>query len=131
MRKNEQKVRHHFVKMRMNDEEFQALHKLWKGTTERNLSNYLRKVVLCKPVIVKYRNASADDFLSSMLQLKKDLHQVSSNFNQAVKRLSVLEQIPEFKTWLILNESLQRNVATNIEEIRLRIAQLYDEWLLR
>ena len=131
MRKREQEVRHHFVKMRMNDEEFQQLYRLWKVTTERSLSNYLRKVVLQKPVTVKYRNASADDFLSSMLQLKKDLTIVGNNFNQAVKRLSILEQIPEFKTWLILNESLQRAVAANIEEIKLRIAQLYDEWLLR
>ena len=91
MRKREQEVRHHFVKMRMNDEEIQQLYQLWKVTTERSLSNYLRKVVLQKPVVVKYRNASADDFLTIMLQLKKDLTSVGDHFNQAVKRLSVLE----------------------------------------
>ena len=131
MRKKEGEVRHHFVKMRMNNKEYQQLSRLWKGTTERSLSNYLRKVVLQKPVTIRYRNASADDFLSSMVQLKKDLNNVGNNFNGAVKRLGVLEQIPEFKTWLILNESLQRTVAANIEEINLRIAQLYDQWLLR
>ena len=124
-------TRRRFVKMRMTDAEYEQLEKLWKGTTEKYISNYLRKVSLQKPVMVTYRNASADDFLSSMLQLKKDLHAIGGNFNQAVKRLGVLEQIPEFRTWLILNESLQRAVAANIEEIKLRIAQLYDEWLLR
>ncbi len=124
-------VRTRFVKTRMNEIEYQQLEALWKETTERYLSNYLRKVVLQKPVIVKYRNASADDFLSSMLQLKKDLTQISNNFNGAVKKLHVLDKIPEFKTWLILNESLQRDVVANIELIKLKIAQLYNEWLLR
>ena len=124
-------TRKRFVKMRMTDAEYEQLEKLWKGTTEKYISNYLRKVSLQKPVMVTFRNASADDFLSSMLQLKKDLHAIGGNFNQAVKRLGVLEQIPEFRTWLILNESLQRAVAANIEEIKSRIAQLYDEWLLR
>ena len=124
-------VRRRFVKMRMSEEKYRQLEKMWKQTTEKYISNYLRKVTLQKPVIVTYRNATADDFLSSMLQLKKDLHNIGNNFNQAVKRLSILEQIPEFRTWLILNESLQRAVAANIEEIKSRIAQLYDEWLLR
>ena len=124
-------ARKRFVKMRMSDSEFEQLEKMMKRTTERYVSNYLRKVALQKPVIVTYRNASADDFLTSMIQLKKDLNTIGGNFNQAVKRLSVLEQIPEFKTWLILNESLQRAVAANVEEIKLRIAQLYDQWLLR
>ncbi len=125
------KVRSRFVKTRMNDIEYQQLEKSWKETTERHLSNYLRKVILQKPVIVRYRNESADDFLSSMLQLKKDLNDISNNFNQAVKKLHVLEKIPEFRTWLILNESLQRDVATNIQYIKDRIAQLYNEWLLK
>jgi hypothetical protein len=117
--------------MRMNDSEYGQLEKLWKQTTERHLSNYLRKVCLQKPVTVKYRNESADDFLSSMLQLKKDLNGISNNFNQAVKKLHILEKIPEFRTWLILNESLQRAVTTNIEEIKNRLAELYNEWLLK
>ncbi len=115
----------------MNDIEYEQLEKLWKETTERHLSNYLRKVILQKPVVVRYRNESADDFLSSMLQLKKDLNGVSNNFNQAVKKLHILDKIPEFKTWLILNESLQRDVVANIQYIKEKIAQLYNEWLLK
>lgn len=124
-------VRTRFVKMRMNEIEYQQLEALWKETTERHLSNYLRKVILQKPVVVRYRNASADDFLSSMLQLKKDLTVISNNFNAAVKKLHILDKIPEFKTWLILNESLQRDVAANIGFIKAKISELYNEWLLR
>ncbi|TKK64859.1 plasmid mobilization relaxosome protein MobC [Ilyomonas limi] len=131
MEKKIKTVRTKFVKMRMNDSEYEHLEKLWKNTTHRHLSTYLRKICLQQPVIVKYRNQSADDFLSSMLQLKKDLNGISNNFNQAVKKLHILEKIPEFRTWLILNESLQRAVNANVEEIKFRIAQLYDEWLLK
>ena len=131
MMKKGMKVRSRFVKTRMNDIEYEQLEKLWKETTERHLSNYRRKVILQKPVVVRYRNESADDFLSSMLQLKKDLNGVSNNFNQAVKKLHILDKIPEFKIWLILNESLQRDVAANIRYIKEKIAQLYNEWLLK
>jgi hypothetical protein len=131
MRKQEMEVRDRFIKMRMNDVEYKQLEKLWKQTTERHLSNYLRKVCLQKPVIVKYRNQSADDFLSGMLQLKKDLNSIGNNFNMAVRKLHILEKIPEFRTWLLLNESLQRDIASNIEQIKSCMIELYNEWLLK
>ena len=78
----------------MNDQELESLTTLFKTTTERALSNYLRKVVLQKPVTVKYRNESADEFLKEMLQLKKELNAIGNNFNQAVHKLHILEKIP-------------------------------------
>lgn len=131
MKKQAVEVRSRFIKMRMNGREYAQLEQHWKQTTERYLSNYLRKVCLQKPVIVQYRNASADDVLSAMLQLKKDLHCIGSNFHEAVQRLHLLEKIPEFRTWLLLNESLQRDVAHNIEQIKCHMTELYEQWLLK
>lgn len=63
MKKKENDVRKKMVVVRMNGGEFEQLEKLCKQTTERSVSSYLREVALKKPVIVKYRNQSADDFL--------------------------------------------------------------------
>jgi len=115
--------------MRMNDDELNQLQKLQQQTTEKDISNYLRKVSLQKPVIVKYRNQSADDFLRDMLQLKKELNAIGNNFNQAVKKLHILDKIPEFRSWLHSNLSLQQSLVTKIEEIKLRMNQLYEQWL--
>ena len=45
------------------------------------------KLCLQKPVTVKYRNQSADDFLQAMLELKKELSAIGNNYNQAVHKI--------------------------------------------
>jgi hypothetical protein len=81
MKKSEKELRKHFVKTRMNDDEVNQLLKLQQRTTEKDTSSYLRKVALQKPVTIKYRNESADDFLLDMLNLKKELNAIGNNFN--------------------------------------------------
>ena len=69
MKKQENEVRKIFIKIRMNDEELKQVKKKQQQTTERSLSEYIRNVSMQKPVTVKYRNQSADDFLKQMLDL--------------------------------------------------------------
>ena len=131
MKKNEKEVRKHFVKTRMNDAELNELTKLQQKTTEKDVSSYLRKVALQKPVTVKYRNQSADDFLKQMLELKKELNGIGNNFNQAVHKLHILDKIPEFRVWVNQYDSLQKVLLNKVEEIKLRMNQLYEQWLLK
>ncbi len=121
-------VRKHFVKMRMNEIELETLTTLYKKTTERALSNYLRKVVLQKPVVIKFRNESADEFLNEMLQLKKELNAIGNNFNQAVKKLHLLDKIPEFRFWITQHYNLHTELLNKIEHIKLRMNQCYEKW---
>jgi hypothetical protein len=122
-------VRNKMVVVRMNETEFTSFTTLQKKTTEKDASTYLRKVALQMPVTVKYRNESADHFLADMLLLKKELSAIGNNFNQAVHKLHILEKIPEFRTWLMLYSGLQIELMNKVEQIRLRIAQLYEQWL--
>ena len=131
MKKKENEVRKHFVKTRMNDSELETLLKFQKQTTERDISCYLRKVALQKPVTIKYRNASADDFLKDMLGLKKELNAIGNNFNQAVHKLHLLDKIPEFRSWIENHQVLQKTVVFKIEEINSKVNQLYEQWLLK
>ena len=130
-KKEEREVRKHFVKTRMNDAELNTLTMLQQKTTERDISSYLRKVSLQKPVTVKYRNQSADDFLKQMLELRKDLNGIGNNFNQAVHKLHLLDKIPEFRAWIQQYDGLQKLLVNKVEEVRLRMNQLYEQWLLK
>lgn len=129
MKKSEKELRKHFVKTRMNDDEVNQLLKLQQKTTEKDTSSYLRKVALQKPVTIKYRNESADDFLLDMLNLKKELNAIGNNFNQAVHKLHLLDKIPEFRIWVNQYDGLQKVLISKVEEIKLRMNQLYDQWL--
>jgi hypothetical protein len=127
MRKNEIEVRKKMVVVRLNDKEFEKLQNLQNQTTDKYLSDYLRKVLLQKPILVKYRNQSADDFLRDMLELKKQLNAIGNNLNQAVRKLHMLEKIPEFRLWLLTNEPLLHGLNDKISEVKSRIAQLNEQ----
>lgn len=129
MKDKEKEVRHLILKVRMNAAEKKQLKKLQQSSTEKTISNYVRKVALQKPVIINYRNQSADDFLKDMLELTKQLNGVGNNFNQAVHKLHTLDRIPEFRNWINEQKALQKQVVQNIEVIRLRMNQLYEQWL--
>ncbi len=129
MKKLESEVRKKMVVVRMNEAEINQLTKLQGKTTEKDTSAYLRKVALQKPVTVKYRNESADDFLLDMLNLKKELNAIGNNFNQAVHKLHILDKIPEFRVWVQQYDGLQKVLISKVEEIKLRMNQLYEQWL--
>lgn len=129
MKKSEKEVRRKMVVVRMNETEFNQFEKFQKQTTEKDTSTYLRKVALQKPVTVKYRNESADDFLLDMLGLKKELNAIGNNFNQAVHKLHILDKIPEFRVWVQQYDGLQKTLISKVEEIKLRMNQLYEQWL--
>jgi MobC-like protein len=131
MKKQESEVRSKMVVVRMNETEINQLTKLQGKTTEKDTSSYLRKVALQKPVTVKYRNESADDFLLDMLNLKKELNAIGNNFNQAVHKLHLLDKIPEFRIWVQQYDGLQKILIGKVEEIKLRMNQLYEQWLLK
>ena len=113
----------------MNTAEFEQAEKFRKQTTEKYLSTYIRKLSLQKPVFVKYRNESADNFLQSMLELKKELHAIGNNFNQAVKRLHTMDKPAELKPWLLVNEKHKENFFSKVSEINQKIAQITSVWL--
>jgi len=129
MKKQENEVRKIFVKIRMNGEELKQVKKKQQQTTERSLSEYIRNVSMQKPVTVKYRNQSADDFLKQMLELKKELNGIGNNFNQAVHKLHILDKIPEFRFWIQQYDALQKSLVSKVEEIKLKVSQLYEQWL--
>jgi MobC-like protein len=129
MKKQENEVRKIFIKIRMNDKELKQVKKKQQQTTERSLSEYIRNVSMQKPVTVKYRNQSADDFLIQMLALKKELNAIGNNFNQAVHKLHLLDKIPEFRVWVQQYDGLQKVLISKVEEIKLRMNQLYEQWL--
>ncbi len=119
----------HWISFRVKPEEYAQIHNHFSISACRKLSDYARKVLLKKPVIIKHRNQSADEFLSAMIPLKNDLNAVGNNFNQAVKKLHTLSQIEQYKAWLLTYESEKQNLLQKVEEIKASIAKIYEKWL--
>jgi hypothetical protein len=121
-------ARKKWFKVRVTEDELGKIKAFSKTSTCRGASNYARNLLLQKPVIIKYRNGSADDILSEMIRLKNELNAIGNNFNQVVHRLHTLDKIPEIKLWLLQSETTRQSFMKKVEEIRIRMIQIHEQW---
>jgi len=122
-------TRYKWLHIRLKEDEHARINNKFSKSTCRKLSEYARRVLLDKIITVNQRNQSLDDFMAEMIKLRNELNKVGNNFNQSVKKLHTLEQIFEFKSWLITNETDKKMLFEKIDEIKLKISQISDKWL--
>ncbi|PTS89431.1 plasmid mobilization relaxosome protein MobC [Flavobacterium sp. HMWF030] len=127
--KRENSNRTRIVGLRFTPEEYTKIEKKWKASTCRKLSDYIRRHLFEKSINTIYRNQSLDDMVHEMMQLFKQLNGIGNNFNQAVKKLHTLNQIPEFKVWIISAELDKKILFDKIDEIKNYIRQISEKWL--
>lgn len=125
--KEENKTPKNWISVRVKPEEYSIIYGFFKTTTCNKLSEYVRKVLLKKPVTVNYRDQSASEILSVLNQLKKELSDIGNNFNQTVHKLHTLDHIPEIKAWAELSESSRQNLLKKVEEIRITMIQIHQQ----
>jgi len=125
----EQTNRSRIIGLRLTPKEYEQVEKKWKASTCRKLSDYVRRIIFEKPIVATYRNQSFDDFMTEAIKLRNELNGIGNNFNQAVKKLHTLHQIPEFRDWLI-NYELEKKVLMNkMDEIKNHIQKIGEKWL--
>lgn len=127
--KRENSNRTRIVGLRFTLEEYAKIEKKWKASTCRKLSDYIRRHLFEKSINTTYRNQSLDDMIHEMTQLFKQLNGIGNNFNQAVKKLHTLNQIPEFKVWILSAELDKKKLFDKIDEIKNYIQKISERWL--
>ncbi len=125
----EQKGHWKWLHIRLTEKDYNRIHAKFQRSTDPKLSAYARKVLLDKPVTVKQRNQSLDDLLTELIKLRNDLSAIGNNYNQVVKRLHTLNDKNELQNWLLLNENAKRIMKQKVEEIRIKIYSINDQWL--
>ena len=118
-----------WLHLRLSPDEYAQVHRRFKGTTSRKLSEYARKVLLSKPVTVNHRNTSLDELMTELIRLRNELTATGNNFNQAVKKLNSLSQISQFHDWLIAYDSDKKKLLDQIEKIKNHISETSKKWL--
>jgi hypothetical protein len=118
-----------WLHIRLTQQDYKKINDRFSKTTCRKLSEYARRVLLDKVITVNHRNQSLDDFMTEMIGLRNELKSIGNNLNQSVKKLHTLEQISEFKAWIIINEKHQQILEKKVDEIKAKINQISDAWL--
>ena len=126
-RKNSNRTR--IIGLRLTFHEYRKIEKKWKASTCRKLSEYVRRSLFEKPIVMTYRNSSQDDLMTELTKLRNELNAVGNNFNQAVKKLHTLQQIAEFKSWLIAYEVEKKILQNKLDEVRNNIKKMLEIWL--
>jgi hypothetical protein len=116
-----------WISIRVKPSEYTTIYGFFKATTCNQLSQYVRKVLLQKPVTVNYRDEASAEILSALNQIKKELSAVGNNFNQTVHKLHTLDSVPEIKVWLAVSESSRQILLKKVEEIRITMNQIYQQ----
>ncbi|MNF46593.1 hypothetical protein D3C84_277630 [compost metagenome] len=118
-----------WLHLRLSPEEYEILHKRFKKSTCPKISDFARKNLLQKPIVLKYRNESLDELMIELIRLRTDLNAIGNNFNQAVKKLHTLQQIQEFKHWIITYELEKKVLFNAINQVKKHIQNLAEKWL--
>ncbi|CAM3689101.1 plasmid mobilization protein [Flavobacterium chungbukense] len=127
--KDEKKNRTRWLHLRLSEQEYKILQKYFADSLCPKLSDFARKNLLRKPVVLKYRNQSLDDIIDELTRLRSELNPIGNNFNQAVKKLHSLSQISELKLWIMGFETDKKMLFNSIEDIRMTIRILAEKWL--
>ena len=130
MKRKETPNRTRKITIRLLPSEYEQLTERFKATTSRRLSQYLRRMLLGKPVQVRYRNQSADEFLSVALQLKRELSTIGNNYNQVLKKLQLYREIKELKSWIAEQERIQQQFLEKTNQINEAMDKVYQQWFI-
>jgi hypothetical protein len=98
-----------WISFRVKNDQYKKIYSFYLETKCRKLSDYARKVLLQKPVVIIYRNQTAEDFLAQMIELKKDLRSTLKMFSGESK-------------------TSKQILISKVEEISLRLDQIYELW---
>jgi hypothetical protein len=129
MAQKEKNNRNRKVTVRFKESEYNKLFEAFKITTKRKFSEYLRDILLNKKITVFTRNQSLDLLVNELTFLRTELSGIGNNYNQTVRKLNSLDDIPQLKIWIETNQKSAQLLASKTEEIKTRMDQIADQWL--
>lgn len=115
--------------IRLTESEHQQLKSKLTTTTCRQVSDYVRKALFEKPITVKHRNQSMDDFMQELILLRGELNALGNNFNQVVKKINSVKTVKEMEMWLPVAEGFQKELLVEVRKIQERINHFSERWL--
>lgn len=121
--------RNKWLHIRLTKEEFDFIDKNFKASACRKRSDFVRKNLLRKPIVMRYRNESLDKLLQELMQLRTQLNFMGNNFNQSVKKLHTLCEISDLKVWILAFDSDRNKYFSLVKEIKKQIENLAQKWL--
>jgi len=123
--------RSRWYNIRLKPDEYQLLDGRFKKTQFRKLSEYMRSLLLDKPVTVYYRDKAMDDVLEEMVLLRQELNAIGNNLNQAMRSIHSAHGQAGTRLWMNLMSVITSKLEPSISQIKERMNQYADVWSQR
>lgn len=127
--KEPQIKRTRIVGVRFTIEEFQKLQDKSRNSTRPQLSEFIRRCVFDKPIVIKHRNQSLDEFMAMLMELRKELNAIGNNFNQSVRQINTFKDVQSTQNFAQAYAADRDNLFNRVERIEERIHRIADLWL--
>ncbi len=116
------------VTTRFKEDEFKLIDNRFKKTRFRKLSEYIRSVLLEKPVTVMYRDKSMDEVLEELILLRKELNAIGNNLNQTVRNINSAHGGADTRLWINLLGIINSKLEPSINQIKDRMNNYAELW---
>lgn len=117
------------VPVRLTPTEYKTVQQAQKKTHFNKLSEYLRSLIMGKPVVLSYRDRSMDEMLEELVLLRRELNAIGNNLNQAVRNINAAHGNADSRLWLNLLETVNGKLQPSITEIKDCMSQFSELWL--
>jgi hypothetical protein len=108
--------------------EYDAIAAQAANSSIHHLSGYCRKLLFRQPPTLFHRNRSLDDLMEEMILLRNELKNIGNDLSESVKRFPG-PGLPEYREWLLSQESVLKILMEKIEQIKDKIHSISDQWL--
>jgi hypothetical protein len=114
-----------FIQVKLSLEEHEDFIKRFKATTCRTYAQFFRDILNNGPLIIKYRNESADDFLNTAIGIKNELNAISRSFDLAVQNLLLVQDEQEVRSSIGDFQAQALSFREKADEIKIIMHQIY------
>ncbi|HZK63342.1 MAG TPA: hypothetical protein VFC34_04305 [Puia sp.] len=125
-KKNDKRTR--WYNIRLKPDEYLLLEGRFKKTRFRKLSEYMRSVLLGKPVTVNYRDQAMDDILEELVLLRHELNAIGINLNQAVRNINSAHGSADTRLWMHLLSVITGKLEPSVGQIKERMNKYAELW---
>lgn len=112
-----------------SDEELTIIKDYYQQTILPNLSEYVRAILLRKPVIGRYRDTGTEELLKELTVLRRDFHDVITLYSLLSKKLDTASE-SEIKSSREQVYQLEQIIQETAMKISRFLDQTAEKWLL-
>jgi hypothetical protein len=126
---NKENKRNRRLYVLLTDQEMTIIKSYFQQTILPNLSEYVREILLKKPVVGRYRDTGTEELLKELTVMRRDFHDLIITYNQQTKKLNTASE-SEINSSQEQVHQLEQIIQESARKLSRFLDQTAEKWLL-